>query len=66
MLVESGVVVLEGLIVGEITGSGPVEHCADQSGVTTTNSAGGLDVLGRGLGLAGSTYLCQSHLSHRL
>ena len=44
------VVVLEPLVVGQITGSGPVEDREDKARILSTNTAGGLDVLGSRLG----------------
>ena len=64
MLVERRVVMLEGFVVGQVTGSGPIEHRANQAGERTTDTAGGLDVFRRGLRLSGHHHQTQPLYVH--
>ena len=59
VLVERGVVMLEGLVVGQVPRPGPVEDRADQPGLGTPDTAGRLDVFRRGLRLAANDHQAQ-------
>ena len=61
VLVEGGVVMLERLVVRQVTGPGPIEDRADQARRVRVppDPAGGLDVLGGRLRLAGDDHQAQ-------
>ncbi len=60
LLVEGGVIMFKTLVMAEIARARPVVDGADDARKGATNTAGSLDILGCGLGLAGDHHQAQA------